>query len=78
MFATEVISPIEQVMVGSQVVLFTDLRGSTALYSDIGDAPAYALVRDHFKILHDVVAANHGGVVKAIGDAVMVVFSNLT
>jgi class 3 adenylate cyclase len=65
------------VTVGAQVVLFTDLRGSTALYSAVGDAPAYALVRDHFKILHDVVTANHGGVVKTIGDAVMAVFSNL-
>ena len=78
LFATEVISPTERVTVGSQIVLFTDLRGSTAMYSAIGDAPAYALVRDHFKILHDVVAANHGGVVKTIGDAVMAVFSDLT
>jgi adenylate cyclase len=78
LFATEVISPAEQVVVGSQVVLFTDLRGSTALYSRIGDPSAYALVRDHFKILHDVVSAHHGGVVKTIGDAVMAVFSNLT
>jgi class 3 adenylate cyclase len=77
LFAAEVISPTEQVTVGSQVVLFTDLRGSTAMYSKIGDAPAYALVRDHFKILHDVISANHGGVVKTIGDAVMAVFSDL-
>jgi len=47
------------------------------MYADIGDAPAYALVRDHFKILHDAVAANHGGVVKTIGDSVMAVFSSL-
>ena len=78
LFATEVISPTERVTVGSQIVLFTDLRGSTAMYSAIGDAPAYALVRDHFKILHDVVSANHGGVVKTIGDSVMAVFSDLT
>jgi class 3 adenylate cyclase len=77
LFATEVISPTEQVTVGSQIILFTDLRGSTALYSAIGDAPAYALVRDHFKILHDVVSAHHGGVVKTIGDSVMAVFSRL-
>jgi class 3 adenylate cyclase len=77
LFAREVISPDEKVTVGSQVVLFTDLRGSTAMYSSIGDAPAYALVRDHFKILHDVVAAQHGSVVKTIGDAIMAVFSNL-
>ena len=78
LFATEVISPTERVLVGSQIVMFTDLRGSTALYSSIGDAPAYALVRDHFKILHDVISANHGGVVKTIGDSVMATFSDLT
>jgi class 3 adenylate cyclase len=78
LFAREVVSPAEEVTVGSQIVLFTDLRGSTALYSSIGDAPAYALVRDHFKILHDVVAAQHGSVVKTIGDAIMAVFSNLS
>ena len=77
LFAAEVISPTERVMVGSQVVLFTDLRGSTAMYSTIGDAPAYALVRDHFKVLQEVIAENHGGVVKTIGDSVMAVFSNL-
>ena len=77
LFAREVISPEEEITVGSQVVLFTDLRGSTAMYSSIGDAPAYALVRDHFKILHDAVAAQHGTVVKTIGDAIMAVFSNL-
>ncbi|HEV2694577.1 MAG TPA: DUF5939 domain-containing protein [Verrucomicrobiae bacterium] len=78
LFATEVISPTERVLVGSQIVLFTDLRGSTALYSKIGDAPAYALVRDHFKILHDVISAHHGGVVKTIGDSVMATFSDLS
>ncbi len=77
LFAAEVISPTERIVVGSQIILFTDLRGSTAMYSAIGDAPAYALVRDHFKVLQDVVSANHGGVVKTIGDAVMAVFSDL-
>jgi class 3 adenylate cyclase len=77
LFSTEVISPTEQIVVGSQVVLFTDLRGSTAMYSRIGDAPAYALVRDHFTLLHDIVSAQHGTVVKTIGDAIMATFSNL-
>jgi class 3 adenylate cyclase len=77
LFSAEVISPLERIVVGSQIVLFTDLRGSTAMYSNIGDAPAYALVRDHFKILHDVVSAHHGGVVKTIGDSVMATFSDL-
>jgi adenylate cyclase len=77
LFAHEVISPAEDITVGSQVVLFTDLRGSTAMYRTIGDAPAYALVRDHFTILTAVVRNHHGTVVKTIGDAVMACFSRV-
>jgi adenylate cyclase len=77
LFSNEVISPDEDIVVGSQVILFTDLRGSTALYSHIGDAPAYALVRDHFTILTAAVRRHHGTVVKTIGDAVMACFSRV-
>ena len=77
-FAAEVISPDEQVVVGEQVILFTDLRGSTAMYHALGDARAYARVRDHFSILRDAIGQHHGGIVKTIGDAVMAVFSNVT
>src|SRR5262249_7802519 len=74
LFANEVISPTEQVTVGSQVVLFTDLRGSTAMYHDLGDPKAYSVVRNHFTILMESVRAHHGTVVKTIGDAVMAAF----
>ena len=77
LFSREVISPNEQVTVGSQVILFTDLRGSTALYHGIGDGPAYALVRNHFSILGAAISSHHGAVVKTIGDAVMAVFSRV-
>ncbi len=77
LFANEVISPTEQVTVGSQVVLFTDLRGSTAMYHGLGDPRAYALVRNHFTVLVEAVRANHGTVVKTIGDAVMAAFSRV-
>ena len=76
-FAAEVISPDEQVVVGEQVVLFTDLRGSTAMYHALGDARAYARVRDHFSVLRNAIERHHGGIVKTIGDAVMAVFSNV-
>ncbi|HUD49704.1 MAG TPA: DUF5939 domain-containing protein [Candidatus Baltobacteraceae bacterium] len=77
LFASEVISPTEQVTIGSQVILFTDLRGSTAMYRDLGDAGAYALVRNHFATLTQAIADNHGAVVKTIGDAVMASFSRV-
>ena len=74
LFANEVISPTEQVTVGSQVVLFTDLRGSTAMYHELGDPRAYALVRDHFSVLVEATRDHHGTLVKTIGDAVMAAF----
>jgi adenylate cyclase len=77
LFASEVISPNEQVTIGSQVILFTDLRGSTALYHGLGDGPAYALVRNHFSVLTGAISSHHGTVVKTIGDAVMAVFSRV-
>lgn len=59
----------------SLTFLFTDLRGSTALYERVGDLAAYDLVRSHFQVLHDIVAAESGAVVKTIGDAVMATFA---
>ena len=55
-------------------LLFTDIKGSTALYDRIGDIKAFNLVRQHFGVLRDVIAANHGALVKTIGDAVMASF----
>jgi class 3 adenylate cyclase len=52
------------------------LRGSTAMYRALGDARAYALVRNHFRVLSDAIRVNHGGIVKTIGDAVMAAFSH--
>jgi class 3 adenylate cyclase len=77
LFVSEVICPDEQITVGSQIVLFTDLRGSTAMYNGIGDAPAYVVVRDHFVILTEAIREHHGAIVKTIGDAVMAVFSRV-
>jgi class 3 adenylate cyclase len=55
--------------------LFTDLRGSTALYDRVGDLAAFDLVRSHFGALIAAVSAEGGAVVKTIGDAVMATFS---
>jgi len=58
----------------SLTFLFTDLKGSTELYERVGDLAAYDLVRSHFRVLHDIVGAESGAVVKTIGDAVMATF----
>jgi class 3 adenylate cyclase len=74
LFANEAIRPGEQISVGSLTILFTDLRGSTRLYREIGDAPAFGLVMRHFDVLREAIALEQGGIVKNLGDAVMAVF----
>ena len=74
LFGKEVLSPATQLGIQTLPLLFTDLKGSTALYDRLGDASAYALVRDHFVLLRETVGRHGGGVVKTIGDAVMAAF----
>jgi class 3 adenylate cyclase len=74
LFATEALRAGEQISVGTLTVLFTDLRNSTQLYKEIGDASAFGLVMNHFDVLKQVIAEEDGALVKTIGDAVMAVF----
>ena len=74
LFGSELLSPSIQLGIQSLPLLFTDLKGSTALYGRLGDASAYALVRDHFAMLQRLVSQHGGGLVKTIGDAVMAAF----
>lgn len=60
----------------SITLLFTDLKGSTALYDRTGDAYAYALVQEHYEHLAEAVRASSGAVVKTMGDAIMASFSH--
>ena len=74
LFATEALRPGEQISVGTLTVLFTDLRDSTKLYREIGDATAFGRVMSHFDVLRKTIAEHDGAVVKTIGDAIMAVF----
>jgi class 3 adenylate cyclase len=66
--------PEQRFKITSLTILFTDLRGSTALYDKVGDLAAFDLVRSHFGELLSAVSAEGGAVVKTIGDAVMATF----
>ena len=73
-YRTDTLDVDQRLKITSLTFLFTDLKGSTALYERVGDLVAYDLVRQHFHILYEVVAAETGAVVKTIGDAVMATF----
>jgi class 3 adenylate cyclase len=76
LFDDDVLRPGDDVEIDHITIMFTDLKGSTALYERIGDPKAYALVRQHFAILGKAVREHDGAIVKTIGDAIMAVYVN--
>jgi len=74
LFRTDTLAIDQRLKLTSLTVLFTDLKGSTALYERVGDLVAYEIVQAHFHVLGDVVRVNSGAIVKTIGDAVMATF----
>jgi class 3 adenylate cyclase len=64
----------QRLKITSLTFLFTDLKGSTALYERVGDLTAFDLVRAHFHALLEIISSEKGAVVKTIGDAVMATF----
>lgn len=73
-FSSEVLAAGRSHKIGRVALMFSDLTGSTALYTAKGDAVAYRLVQQHFDLLNAVIAEHDGTVVKTIGDAVMAAF----
>lgn len=74
LFAGEFLAPDRSFAIRNVTLMFTDIRGSTELYEQLGDARAYALVQRHFQVMTEVIRRREGGVVKTIGDAVMAAF----
>ncbi|WP_262268250.1 adenylate/guanylate cyclase domain-containing protein [Microvirga yunnanensis] len=74
LYRTDTLDIDQRLKITSLTFLFTDLKGSTELYERVGDLVAYDLVREHFRVLNEIVAADGGAVVKTIGDAVMATF----
>lgn len=73
-YRTDMLDVDQRLKITNLTFLFTDIKGSTELYERVGDLVAYDLVRAHFHVLNEVVAAETGAVVKTIGDAVMATF----
>ena len=74
-YRTSTLDVDQRLKITSLTFLFTDLKGSTDLYERVGDLVAFDIVKEHFRILHEIIAAESGAVVKTIGDAVMATFA---
>jgi class 3 adenylate cyclase len=73
-YRTDTLDVDQRLKITSLTFLFTDIKGSTELYERVGDLVAYDLVREHFRLLNEIIASEAGAVVKTIGDAVMATF----
>jgi class 3 adenylate cyclase len=74
LFSRDLLKPSTPLKVASSAILFSDLTGSTALYTTVGDAAAFRLVDDHFDVLRASLDPFGGTVVKTMGDAIMAAF----
>jgi class 3 adenylate cyclase len=74
LYGAETLNVDQRLKTTSLTYLFTDLKGSTALYDRVGDLAAFDIAQAHFDVLSGIVAAEAGAVVKTIGDAVMATF----
>lgn len=74
LFEGQFLAPDTSFAIRSLTLMFTDIKDSTAMYEELGDGKAYAVVQDHFRVMNELIRAHHGGVVKTIGDAVMAAF----
>ncbi len=74
LFRSEVVGGAEGLAIRDIALLFTDIKGSTALYQRIGDLNAFQLVQQHFDQLREATVRHGGAIVKTIGDAVMAAY----
>jgi hypothetical protein len=66
-----------QLNVGEQVILFTDIVGSTPFYRQLGDAGAFQAVLKHYLEVGELIKKHNGVIIKFIGDAVMAAFLDI-
>lgn len=60
---------------GLRTILFTDIEGSTEWLQRLGDAKAVGLLREHNRIIRELLARWKGREVKHTGDGLMVSFT---
>jgi class 3 adenylate cyclase len=73
-YRTDTLDVDQRLKITSLTFLFTDLKSSTELYERVGDFVAYDLVRAHFQLLKEIIAAEAGAVVRTTGDGAMATF----
>jgi class 3 adenylate cyclase len=75
LFSEEVLSPEQLVRVATVALLITELDGAAGLYEQLGDAKAFRVLSEHFRILKERVRQEGGAVVKTVSEGIVAAFS---
>ncbi|MBN2080022.1 MAG: adenylate/guanylate cyclase domain-containing protein [Spirochaetes bacterium] len=76
LFSREALAAGLSIDVGVQNILFVDIVKSTELYGREGNSRAFSMVREFFEKSHAIAMAHRGVIVKTIGDAALLSFSD--
>jgi serine/threonine protein kinase/class 3 adenylate cyclase len=75
LFPGEILSPGQLISVATVALLVTELEGAGELYARMGDARAFAVIHEHFRLLRERIAAEGGALVKTVAEGVVAAFA---
>ena len=76
LFPGEVLSAGNLVSVATVTLLVTDLELPSDMYAKLGDAPAFGIIHEHFRLLDERIRKAGGALVKTVGEGVLAVFED--
>jgi serine/threonine protein kinase/class 3 adenylate cyclase len=75
LFPNEILSPGQLINVATVTLLVTDLDQAGGLYQELGDARAFGLLHEHFRLLNERIRREGGALIKTIGEGLLAAFS---
>jgi eukaryotic-like serine/threonine-protein kinase len=74
LFPDELLSPGQLISIATITFLVTDLDRASDLYEELGDAPAFRVIHEHFRLLNEAIQRAGGSLVKTVGGGVFAAF----
>jgi class 3 adenylate cyclase len=76
LFPGELLSPGQLMNVATVTLLVTDLDEAVSLYEQWGDARAFTVIHEHFRLLDERIRQEGGALVKTVDERVLAAFSD--
>lgn len=76
LFPGEILSGGQLINLTTMTLLVTELDHSGDLYQELGDARAFALIHEHFRILDQSIRDHDGALIKTVNEGLVAVFTD--